>query len=278
MTLNTYSYDILTSTLNNKVSLDNLEREIKESDITISLSHISTKNGIVYISFKAELSDVEEIILTDILSSHDGEYQYKELPQKVKVIEEAPDGLDKTNGRFQADSIKIQIPNTKGTYTSTISYGFYIGLLSATWFCNEVNIGDEASFHIASDTIIGYATQTLSSGATEISVSDTVIENILAGQMITFGDNDYIHVKEVDATNKTITLCEPLSYNITINDLAKIRINVLRDFHFNGIGQITLGAAKIGSSLVPPNTPLTLEYTNNNGLEKEFSVLIEFIY
>lgn len=278
MELFTYNHNILTDTLNGILAMDELNETIINSDITIALSHITSDSGNIYTSFKAELSDDDEVLLNTIISEHDGIVEDNSMPTKVKVIEESPNGKDKTSGKFQADSIKVIVPEGVGTYSTTISYPFYIGLLSATWFCNDVNYGDEASFYVSPDAIIGYTTQPLVSGSTEVYVNDTVIENVVNGYYISVGNDDYISVSNVDTVNNIITLSSPIPTEVNAGEYIKLRINVLSDFHFDGVGQMSLGQSKIGSALMPPNTSMKLEYVNNNGQSKKFSVLLEFMY
>lgn len=278
MELFTYSYNIQNYTLNGKIAINKLNNEIINSEITIAFSHTTINNEQIFVSFKAELEQNDEDLLIGIINNHDGIDNTVELPQQVKVIEESSDGIYKTNGKFQAENIVLSIDASHDIYKKTISYGHYIGLLSATWFCNENNIGDVASFYIAPNVVIGYATDNISSGNTVISVSDTVVENVIPGYLLQIDENECITISEVDKINKTITLKEPIDFNITVGNLIRFKINILSNFLFTGIGQISLGQSKIGSALIPPNTEMILEYKNNNEKGKEFSVLIEYMY
>lgn len=58
---------------NNKISSDDLESEIRDSNVTIALDYIHTNNTVVDIWFKAELPTEDETTLSGVIAAHTGE-------------------------------------------------------------------------------------------------------------------------------------------------------------------------------------------------------------
>ena len=67
-----YTYSIQNDFLNDKISLDRLQKEIIDSAILISIAHIDTVGDICDIWFKDILSNDDQIILSAIVSNHSG--------------------------------------------------------------------------------------------------------------------------------------------------------------------------------------------------------------
>jgi hypothetical protein len=225
--MKSYDYNVL-NTKNDKVNLDKLKIEIDESEITISLSHITQSSSIFSIVFRAELSTEEISILDNIVINHDGEPINNEIPQNVKIIEESgSNGVSKTQGYYRATSFVIDVGDTTGMYTKELSFPYHISIASAQWFCNEENIGDEASFVVAPEIPIGTIISGATSGDTTIYVSDSVIENIKYGFYIHINGDFAGHVYDIDLIHNVITIDNPISDNYPVGEIVKMCIPVV---------------------------------------------------
>ena len=274
----TYDYNV-SQTLNDKVNIDRLETEIQKSTIIIALDYISVNNLIISINFKDELSDSDENTLNIIVSNHTGEVINYLVPQKVKIVEEStPDGENLTQGHYQARSYMIDVPAVVGEYYVEDSFPYYISIASAQWFCNEENLGDEASFVLGHDTIVGALLSGTTSGDTEFYVSDTVIGAMDLGFCIKIGDEELGDVWVIDKVNKKITSEFGTSLTHNPGTLVRMCVAVVKIFHFTGVGLMQIGDAKIGTSLIPPNMKMRMIYKNNNGLSKKISFCMDYSY
>lgn len=266
---------------NNKVYAPTLETEIRISSITISLNYINLIGTDCSIIFKSTLSASEITTLDTIVANHTGIIPFDSIPTRVKVVEENSDtGIINTQGHYQATSIVLDIPALVGTYSTDLIYPYYISITSAQWFCNIESLGDVASFVIAPDTLIGTITQDANSGDTIIHVSDSVLSNIQLGYEVKVGNDELGKTYDVDMINKTITTEIALqnSYSASEATFVFITVNVVDKFLYTGVGLVEIGDAKIGSSLIPPNTTMRVIYNNINGLAKKIAIFIDYSY
>ena len=90
MALIKYEFSIVNDFPNGKVATDALEKEIFESQITVSLDHIDTVGDTCDIWFKNELTPAEETYLADVVAAHQGEplesYDQVEVVNKVALL------------------------------------------------------------------------------------------------------------------------------------------------------------------------------------------------
>lgn len=275
-----YTYQI-SQFLNKKVNLTSLELSIRSSMITVALDYSITNETECDIFFKSTLNETEIGILLSIVNKHEGTpLPYIELPQRVKIVEESSDGVYKTGGHYQAITLILDISGSTGLYTKDISFPFPIGIFSASWFCNTENLGDIASFIIAPDRIIGIITSAVTSGDTYIYVSPTVIQYLKIGYSVKINNENLGRAYEVDSINNRIkTEYKPINnYSINTPTYIKMSINIVEYFYFSGIGQGKIGDGKIGAEIIPSNTVLRIEYNNNNGRQKVFSIFMDMYY
>lgn len=274
-----YIFSIIDDFINKKVNVKKLQEEIQTSTIITSLYSINVENQNCIIIFKAQLSTDDETILQNMVSVHDGEpYTYQE-PQKVRIIEESnSNGEQKTQGQYKAMSINVDISGGTGIYTKEISFPYYVSIASAQWFCNTENIGDESSFYLAPDTIIGVNVSEVLSGTNELYVSPTVIQNIYMGYNVKIGDEELGTVIEIDSINYKIKTEFNAINTYPIGSYISMTIRLVDKFVFSGLGIIQIGTAKIGTSLIPPNVSMKVVYNNKSGIAKKFSFFMDYSY
>lgn len=274
----TYNYNI-SSTINEKVDVERLKTEIEASDITVALESVYKDITVVSVIFKAEISDDEENILNVIVSEHDGTVIDYMTPMNVKVIEEStPTGERLTQGNYQAKSILIDIPSTIGVYEEDISFPYYISIASAQWFCNEENLGDEASMIFSPDTLVGVSIAPSLSGNTTIQVSSTVLGVLQLGYCLTIGDFYLGAVVSIDKETSIVGFTNPLDIDYAAMSYIKMCVPLVEIYHFVGVGSVNIGGAKIGTTPIPPNTVMRISYNNKNGLAKRFAIFIDYSY
>lgn len=91
----------ITETLNNKVFTPRLEREINESSINETLERIDTEGNIIIIIFLSVLSQASTDILSNIVSSHNGEsYPKENHVQKVEISSPVENNAFASKGNY----------------------------------------------------------------------------------------------------------------------------------------------------------------------------------
>lgn len=72
MQITNYTYSVANDTDNGKVVLSRLDREIRDSNVTIALDGISVSGDVLTITFKDVLPVADQTELNDVVATHDG--------------------------------------------------------------------------------------------------------------------------------------------------------------------------------------------------------------
>lgn len=201
---------------------------------------------------------------------------------KVQVQEEETE----TGGHYQANCWAADVPASVGWHNLVdVVFPFPIGLLSARSAIRSDCDGDEISFLIAPDSVIGTLTQDAALGATVLSVSSTVIQNTRIGGSIKLDDGTNAdacgRVLSIDPDNMQITIETPTDFAFSASSPTYVKqtIEMLPCLDLVGSAAIELGSSKIGASYVPANTIMRMRYNNKNGnAGKRFSFVLEYLY
>lgn len=273
-----YSYPI-NEFPNSNANLDNLKSEIEKSSILIAIDHIDESNSIVAIFFKSELGSKDNSTLDIIVSNHDNISKRVDIVD-VNIIAENKKFVasgDLTNDMYKAESWVIDVPSTKGVHTFDFYKPYPISLLAAEMQAIDTMIGDELSVCVAPDTIIGGVTLAASIGDTLIHVTDTVTANLIPGRYLKLGDFSYEAIN-VNASDNTIEIFEPLTIDVNPGDLCKMNIRLISDLYVHTHILITIGKSITTGQRIPANTIIRVNYNNATGLAKKIAFIVEFLY
>jgi len=282
-----YTYNV-SQTLNNKVDIDRLTREVQQSSITIALNYIDVANGVISLFFKAELSDNEELTLDGIISSHTGATLPTAVPiVKSEMLLEATkfvEAGDTTQGLYTAKSLIIDI--SAGTTEKIIDFvwPFDIAIMSGTLGVSEDMVGDDFSVDIGPNTLIGALIAPLSVGDTSIYVSPTVIDNIKKGfyfGLYNGGGSTGVElgqVTNIDGPNSCITLDNPVDVSANPGTYVAMCAKLIPNLYIHTTNVVEIGKDLPTGQRIPKNLPVRVHYNNNNGVSKKISFFIEYLY
>jgi len=190
-----------------------------------------------------------------------------------------------TDGYYQAITDKIIVPSdTPGsTYIHNLSFPMDVIMWRSEFKPSTNMVGDELSVIAGPDTIVGTLTSSGSIGETTITVSSTVITNVVKGIDIAIDDTvnyqDLGRVTAIDTDNSTITFENSLTNNYAIGSLIKINICMLRDYVIDDDSErLKFGDKGFKGKLIPAGTVMRLKYKNNNGQAKTWYWRLEYYY
>ena len=218
----------------------------------------------------------------------DGINFLKGVQQKTQIQEEFfKDGDDPTGGRYQAMSVEFDITHAQDTWASTtVSFPYSTSLFSTEWINEALFEGDVVKVEVAPDTIVGAITADVAVDDTEISVSQTVVDNMRRGFLFNLFDgtnSEYLgRVLAVDKDALTVTVETAATQAFTAATPTKVRqtIQFIPHIMLKGLGRVELAKDVVGGSYVPPNAPIVVSYKNVEGTTagKCFSFILEYKY
>lgn len=205
---------------------------------------------------------------------------------EVEIVEEfTPSNAPRTGGRYQARSWELVIDHAVGTWKSlTVSYPYPISIFSTEWINDSFYDGDIVKVEIAPDTIVGVVTVAATASATEIEVSQTVVDNIRLGYHVSLDDgtnkDDLGRVVGVDKTGLKITVETATVNSFAANAYVKMTVSFIPHMCLKGSSRVELAKDVVGGSYIGANTPIVVSYQNNEGTQagKAFSFILEYKY
>lgn len=141
----------------------------------------------------------------------------------------------------------FEVPLVAGQtlHQKDFSFGFNIDLIAAEVFADWPSANPKDTFDVLvipeNDGLVGIVTASAAAGATTISVSETVVQNVRQNWLIVIGAENFEYtINSVDAAAGTVTLAQPLNTAKTIGDTVKLRVPVVlnRRIYKNQIQQI----------------------------------------
>jgi hypothetical protein len=193
--------------------------------------------------------------------------------QTVTVQEEATP----TGGNFRCEGKKFTIPANTIT-SSSISWPYNITVLETFFTGKTAQLGNELSVIVAPETTVGILRESVSSGATVLPVSLTVIQNINVGYELFIGSTNLGEIISKDDNALTVTLLSTIGTGYSANSLVKMQVVNIKNLEITNTGRYTIGRSKIGGKHLPANVPVKLVYTNNTNTEVVFNYEIEYLY
>jgi len=270
-----YNFSISEDTANGRVNCSDLSEEIQASSITIALDRIDTAGDDLDIIFKDELSGDEETTLNTIVADHQGNPSADE----AIVIAEEKVG---TKGRYQCRGIAFDVP-AGSEASETVTWPIPVRV--CTMETVPVNDGDTARAVVGEDTVVGAITANVAIGDQEVSVSDTVLENIDTGYQLKLdngSESETFFVVNVNHSTKKIALDHEATKAFSATDPTYCKMSILMTYNpieFSKGIQIEYGAHQLGGALIPANVPLKIYYKNadpDNAIR--IRIMVEYWY
>jgi hypothetical protein len=206
------------------------------------------------------------------------------LSDTIVALKENTTGGTGDHVKFDTLSFTVA-PNS--TYSSFISWPMPIEVLSLNFKSNDDNEDDILNCYLSPNTndIIGTITANVSPNDTIINVSSTVLNYIQIGFYVKLFDginnDDLGRVASIDISSSTITVETPVtnSFLATSPTYVQMRAYYMKGFVVGIAGDYTLGAAKIGGTVIPAGLKVNFDYINVDTLfSKKLVVIIEYIY
>jgi predicted amino acid-binding ACT domain protein len=197
--------------------------------------------------------------------------------KEVAIIEEE-EGKE-TGGRFRAEKMEVSVGASVGDYSNTYSYPTDRALLAAEVDVATEWIGDEVSVHVSPDTIIGTLTSESAASATIHDVSQSVIDNIALGFIVSINGEDLGECIAIDTVNLKITTQTSLAASAPSSTPVKITIIMADHVPMTAAVSKIVGESKIGASHLPANTVVKVIYHNlTGGSARTFKKTMETLY
>ena len=198
----------------------------------------------------------------------------------IKKSVEIQEETIKTGGNYRSESKKITIqPNTTQSYTYIWPYR--TSVLEMRFITEEIHRNDVLNFYVARDTIVGVLIENTIIGSNKIKVSPTVIQNINLGYIISLVSSTGVVINLGDVLGisaDTLTISNPTTDIFIAGSYIKMTLQPVRNVIISAPWEYNVGRSKIGSSSIPPNTNLTIEYTNNSTNVKDFVWYFDYLY
>ena len=185
-----------------------------------------------------------------------------------------------TGGHFRAESRQITIPGNS-TVIESYTWPYRTSVLVMKFISDTSNTGDLINFYVGKNTIIGVMTQKSLANSTTITVSKTVVDNIMIGFLLTLQKTtgEVFECGEVyNIINNVLSFTIPLNADFHIGDYVKMTVQPVRNYIISTPWLHVIGDSKIGSSSIPPNIVCGVEYTNNTSTTKTFLFAFEYLY
>jgi hypothetical protein len=216
---------------------------------------------------------IKEIGIAETININD-------INNSVKIQNNVP-------GNFQYTTINFTVPSgTPGDVTiHDFSWPMTL-LLWRTGFLSEItHIGDVVSTIISPDLIIGVLTEDANIGDTELSINPEVFlfPKFTNGIELKLDDTSKTEkpgrLIGIDSENSKITIESSLTQNFVSGTMLRLNICTVKDASVRHANvSIGIGTKGFSSIEIPANTIVRFEYKNNNGLEKEVYIEMEYNY
>jgi len=224
------------------------------------------------------LTRVYTLVSKDPLVSYD--FEYTEIPQEqqyVKIFEEEIP----TQGYVELQGFNFTVPsgNTGDRSIFEINIEQAINVFQIRMIGMEANIGDTVSMWIGPTYPIGTITSAISIGDTSCVVSSVPLSAMKVGWTVGIknGSNPIEpmgRVESIDTPESRLVFRHPTT--LAMPSGASFYAWVPRGSNIPLInGSHIYGQGKIGGSHTAKGLRVTFHYTNNNGLQKRFSLVCE---
>lgn len=203
--------------------------------------------------------------------NHELTKQVHRIEPNVIAVQEERIPLDQrlTNRNFAVRSHHFDVDiGTTYTYSSE-TFPLPTSLIDVIVDIQDNMSEDQFYVDIGKDTIIGAITEAGVTGATELTVSDTVIDYLNNGYFVSMS-SDGINFTEIgrclsiDSVNKKITIENGLDIYYAPGTYIAMSIRLM-DVIMGIPGRLRLAMNTVGGAYLPANTVITGTYINRNG-------------
>lgn len=272
-----------TYTYTKAVNSDRLKQEIQtNAGITIALAGINTEGTSTHVVMRDALPSGQETILAGIVDAHIDEPLPDNTVVMTKIAEEPlyATSIDRT---YQLQSYELNVPATSGAYNINISFPFAIILLGGDFAVCAENVGDKCKFIVAPNTLIGAITQPVTTGATQITVSDTVTENIWRGYNIKLMVGETItslgFVTDITGNVLTVSQAAPSDFSPLSPTYVLTEFEAIPNFYFSTCPRLVeVGKNTFNGTYIPANAVMRFTYYNDTATAKKISFSIEYYF
>lgn len=181
-----------------------------------------------------------------------------------------------TGGNYRTEGKKIVI-QANSTTTQEYSWQYNISALTITFYTGN-NENDILNCFVAPNTVIGALTNDVVISDTVLNVNSTVIDNIKVGYQIVINNEFIGECIEINKINNTITSNNAVTQNYNTGTYIQMTVNPIKDFILKSNTLYEFARKTIGSSSIPANTIIKLQYQNTTNEEKNLFFSIEYMY
>jgi len=229
---------------------------------------------------------------TDPVSCHHSSPTHVFVANTVTIVDRVEEATMKVKEEDVPTSGKLQVIGecynitcaTGATQNFDITFPININLYSVQVLVASNNIGDMFEVSVAPYTTVGFLAVNANTGATGLTVTQTVIDNIIPGYFITVTDGVNLdetgQVVEINKANNYITLETPLtnSYLASSPTYIQMTVKFAHKIHIFSQAILRFGDDTIGSSYIPKNTVIRVKYWNNTGGNKKIVAYGQYLY
>lgn len=192
----------------------------------------------------------------------------------------------KTGGHYCCESRSMAITSL-GINSADFTFPINISAISVNFITTNEHINDSITSFIAPNTTIGINTRPIYPNDNEIYVSDTVLQNVKVGFLCNGIDSstgvtdDFGRVLAIDLVNKKITIEKKATKLFTLGKFIQMTIRNINNLEFNASTKYEIAGTKLGSSYIPANTIIRIQYNNKANMmssTKKFVWFIEYYY
>lgn len=181
----------------------------------------------------------------------------------------------KNQGFYCVEGINFSCPGSTTT-TYDVKFDYDIIILGGYILPEDTNAGDNLAIIMTPDLTVGVLTAAANTSDTTLTVSATVIQNIVKGCNVKLGSDEYV-VKNVDLMNNQLILASALINSYSIGTSVKRNLYVVKNILLSSRNRIELGALNPSKTYVPAGYIFRFLYTNNTGTTKTFNFVLEHI-
>ena len=191
----------------------------------------------------------------------------------VNIVQE----LVPTGGNYRAESKKCILDGT-ATQNFDLSWKYPISVINIDLISGNNNGDDIVNVYIGPNNTIGVLTNNLAINDTVLYVNSSVTTYINIGYIVSISGTHLGECIAIDKTNGTITIDTPSTINVNSGNYIQMIVNNIKQFLLKSNTNYLLGRKTIGTSSLPANTIVRINYTNTSLTAKEFVFTIEYLY
>lgn len=274
-----YVYSVANDFPDGAVNPTKLDSEIRASSIVTALDGIVVVGDVLTIYFKAALSAPDKTTLDGnttnpaggLIAATDNTPSNPITKVDIQQEEQISSAFVGTRDFFQTTT--VQFLATAGTTTNYVfSFKYPISVLSTNLTIAEEHYGDTMNIKANIPVPLGVLTATASPGDSTFNVPNFAARNVYAGDAMRLVNGTTMQ------TFPLVINSDPVANTLTVDGTASTTfpagstqvfgtVYTWRDVKLGPEANHTFGRSKIGSSFVPANFPLTVEYVNRTPIE-----------